>query len=124
MIAQTDGIGVDYAFEAIGVGAVVEAALSATRRGGTTVAVGVGKLSDSVKLNALAFPLSGKTLASSMFGSANPLYDFLKMLGLVSQRSRLDLENMVTRTYSIEEAPQAFQDLERGINPRGVIRLS
>jgi S-(hydroxymethyl)glutathione dehydrogenase/alcohol dehydrogenase len=123
LIAQTDGIGVDYAFEAIGVGAVVEAALSATRRGGTTVAVGVGKLTDSIKLNALGFPLSGKTLASSMFGSANPLHDFPKILGLY-RSGRLDLENMVSRTYSIEEAPQAFQDLERGINTRGVIRLS
>jgi S-(hydroxymethyl)glutathione dehydrogenase / alcohol dehydrogenase len=123
LIAQTDGIGVDYAFEAIGLGTVVEAALQATRRGGTAVAVGVGKLTDSIKLNALGFPLSGKTLASSMFGSANPLYDFPKLLALY-RSGKLDLENMVSRTYSIEEAPQAFQDLERGLNTRGVIRLS
>ena len=33
----------------------------------------------------------------------------------------LDLDRMVTRTYRIDEAPQAFDDLERGANARGVI---
>jgi S-(hydroxymethyl)glutathione dehydrogenase/alcohol dehydrogenase len=123
LMALTDGIGVDYAFEAIGIGAVVEAAVQATRRGGTTVAVGVGKLTDSIKLNALVFPLSGKTLASCMFGSANPQHDFPKMLALY-RGGKLDLEGMVTKVYSIDEAPQALKDLELGKNTRGVIQLS
>jgi S-(hydroxymethyl)glutathione dehydrogenase/alcohol dehydrogenase len=123
LIGLTDGIGVDYAFEAIGIGSVVEAAVAATRRGGTAVAVGVGKLSDTIKLNGLAFPLSGKTLASSMFGSANPQHDFPRLLDLF-RGGKLDLEGMVTRTYTIDEAPQALQDLERGINTRGVIQFS
>ena len=120
LIAATGGIGVDYAFEAIGIPAVVEAALQATRRGGTTVAVGVGKLTDSIKLNALAFPLSGKTLCGCMFGSANPQHDFPKMLDLF-RSGKLDLEGMVTKTYTIDQAPQAFADLEKGVNARGVI---
>jgi S-(hydroxymethyl)glutathione dehydrogenase / alcohol dehydrogenase len=122
LLAMTDGIGVDYAFEAIGIAAVVEAAVQATRRGGTTVAVGVGKLTESIKLNALIFPLSGKTLASCMFGSANPLHDFPKMLALY-RGGKLDLEGMVTKTYSIDQAPQALKDLEQGKNTRGVITL-
>jgi S-(hydroxymethyl)glutathione dehydrogenase/alcohol dehydrogenase len=120
LIEQTGGIGVDYAFEAIGNAAVVEAAVAATRRGGTTVAVGVGKLSDSIKVNALAFPLSGKTLSGCMFGSANPQHDFPKLLDLY-RGGKLDLEGMVTRTYTIDEAPKAFEDLEKGLNARGVI---
>jgi S-(hydroxymethyl)glutathione dehydrogenase/alcohol dehydrogenase len=28
---------------------------------------------------------------------------------------------MVTNTYTIDEAPQAFEDLEKGLNARGVI---
>ena len=84
------------------------------------MAVGVGKLSDSIKLNALGFPLSGKTLCGCMFGSANPQHDFPKMLDLY-RGGKLDLEGMVTRTYSIDEAPKAFEDLEKGVNARGVI---
>jgi Zn-dependent alcohol dehydrogenase len=30
---------------------------------------------------------------------------------------------MVTKTYTIDEARQAFEDLERGVNARGVIVL-
>ena len=120
IIAQTGGIGVDYAFEAIGKGEVVEAALSATRRGGTTVAVGVGKLTDMIKLNALGFPLSGKTLCGCMFGSANPQHDFPKLLDLY-RGGKLDLEGMVSKTYSLDQAPKAFEDLEKGSNARGVI---
>jgi S-(hydroxymethyl)glutathione dehydrogenase/alcohol dehydrogenase len=123
LIEQTGGIGVDYAFEAIGNPAVVEAAVAATRRGGTTVAVGVGKLSDSIKVNALGFPLSGKTLSGCMFGSANPQHDFPKLLDLY-RGGKLDLEGMVTRTYTLDEAPKAFADLEKGVNTRGVIVMA
>jgi len=123
LIAKTDGIGVDYAFEAIGKGSAVELALAATRRGGTAVAVGVGKLTDSIKLNALAFPLSGKTLCGCMFGSANPQRDFPSLLDLY-RSGKLDLKGMVSRTYTIDEAQQAFDDLERGVNARGVITLN
>jgi S-(hydroxymethyl)glutathione dehydrogenase/alcohol dehydrogenase len=120
IMEQTQGIGVDYAFEVIGKAAVVETALAATRRGGMCIAVGVGKHSESIKLSSLAFPLSGKKLCGCMFGSANPQHDFPKMLQLY-RAGKLDLEGMVTRTYSIDEAPLAFEDLEKGANTRGVI---
>jgi S-(hydroxymethyl)glutathione dehydrogenase / alcohol dehydrogenase len=121
--AATSGLGVDYAFEAIGNPSVAEIAMQATRRGGTTVIVGVGKLTDSIKVNALTFPLSGKTLCGCMYGSANPQYDFPRMLELY-RRGQLDLEGMVTRTYTLAEAPRAFADLEKGVNARGVISFA
>jgi S-(hydroxymethyl)glutathione dehydrogenase/alcohol dehydrogenase len=34
---------------------------------------------------------------------------------------RLKLDELITRRYSIAEAPQAFADLEAGKNARGVI---
>jgi S-(hydroxymethyl)glutathione dehydrogenase/alcohol dehydrogenase len=116
----TDGIGVDYAFEAIGVPAVVQQAYLATRRGGSTVVVGVGKVTEQIPFNALMLPLEGKTVYGCMYGSCNPRVDFPKLLDL-SLRGKLDLEGMVTNTYTIDEAPQAFEDLEKGLNARGVI---
>jgi S-(hydroxymethyl)glutathione dehydrogenase/alcohol dehydrogenase len=120
ILESTAKIGVDFAFEVIGSPAVVETALKVTRRGGTTVVVGVGKLGDSIQVDAFAFPLSGKTLRGCIFGSANPREDFPRLLDLY-RAGRLDLEGMVTRTYGIDEAPDAFADLERGVNARGVI---
>ena len=39
------------------------------------------------------------------------------------QRGRLKLDELVTATYKIEDAPRAFEDLEKGVNARGVIVL-
>jgi S-(hydroxymethyl)glutathione dehydrogenase/alcohol dehydrogenase len=114
------GGGADYAFEAVGVPALMEAAYAAVRAGGTAVLVGVGSLSQSFSINALMAPLSGKTIKGSMYGDANPHADFPRLLGLY-ERGKLDLDAMVTRTYSIDEATQAFGDMEKGVNARGVI---
>jgi len=36
---------------------------------------------------------------------------------------RLKLDELITRRYSIDEAPQAFDDLKSGQNARGVIEF-
>ena len=118
--AATDGYGVDYAFEAIGNPAVTEAAMQATRRGGKTVIVGMGKLTDNIKVNALTFPLSGKSLCGCMYGSANFKVDFPMYLDLY-KAGKLDLDRLITKTYTLDEAPAAFEDMEKGRNARGVI---
>lgn len=120
IMAMTGGIGVDYGFEAIGIPAVVDQAQKATRRGGTMTVVGVGKVTQKLELNALMFPLTSKTFKGSMYGGAEFRVDFPKYLNLY-KHGKLDLDRMVTHTYSIDEAPQAFADLEAGRNARGVI---
>lgn len=120
IMAMTGGIGVDYGFEAIGIPAVVDQAQKATRRGGTMTVVGVGRLDQKLELNALMFPMTGKVFKGSMYGSAEFKVDFPTYLELYKQ-GKLDLDRMVTNTYSIDEAPQAFADLESGKNARGVI---
>ncbi|RLA09290.1 MAG: alcohol dehydrogenase [Gammaproteobacteria bacterium] len=117
---RTNGIGVDYCFEVIGIPKVIEQCIKATRRGGTTVLVGVGPMTERFSINALTLPLSGKTIKGSMYGDANFKVDFPMLLGLY-QGGKLDLDHMITRTYGIDEAPQAFADLESGVNARGVI---
>jgi len=117
--ALTNG-GADYAFEAVGNPKLMEAAYAAIRRKGTAVIVGVGSLSETVELNALLISLHGKTLKGSMYGDANPPVDFPKLLALY-QRGELNLDDMVSATYSIDEAAQAFADLDNNVNARGVI---
>lgn len=116
----TDKRGVDYAFEAIGNPKVIEMAFAATRSGGKTIVVGVGKRTDMAEFNCLSLPLQGKTICGCMYGGANPAVDFPRMLNLY-RAGRLDLEGMVTKTYTIDEAPEAFADMEKGANARGVI---
>jgi S-(hydroxymethyl)glutathione dehydrogenase/alcohol dehydrogenase len=114
------GRGVDYAFEAIGVPAVIEQAYRATRRGGKLTVVGIGKYTEKVGLNALLLAVESKTVCGCMYGSVVPREDFPKLLDLFRQ-GKLDLERLVSRTYTIDQAVQAFRDMESGANARGVI---
>jgi S-(hydroxymethyl)glutathione dehydrogenase/alcohol dehydrogenase len=119
-IVQLTGGGADFAFEAVGVPALMEQTYNSVRRGGVACLVGAGSLTQSFQVNALLGSLSGKTLRGSLYGDANPAADFPKLLSLY-QRGKLDLDGMVSHTYSIDEAPQAFADMEKGVNARGVI---
>jgi S-(hydroxymethyl)glutathione dehydrogenase/alcohol dehydrogenase len=120
ILNMTGGIGVDYAFEVVGNGKLVEACVKATRANGTTVLVGVGRSDDRFSFNAMILPFTAKTIKGCMYGSANFKVDFPMYLDLY-QQGRLDLDRLITRTYSIDEAPEAFADLESGKNARGVI---
>jgi S-(hydroxymethyl)glutathione dehydrogenase/alcohol dehydrogenase len=61
-----------------------------------------------------------KTLTGSYFGSCVPRVDFPRMFALYL-KGELKLEELITRRYPIDQAPQAFADLQSGRNARGVI---
>ena len=119
-VHEMTGGGADYAFEAVGVAALMEKTYESVRRGGTAVIVGVGKMTDSFPINALMASMGGKSLKGSFYGDANPAADFPRLLKLY-QAGKLNLDELVTTTYSIDEAPQAFLDMENNLNARGVI---
>jgi S-(hydroxymethyl)glutathione dehydrogenase/alcohol dehydrogenase len=119
-LKKLTGGGADYAFECIGFGSVIAQAYGCLRKGGTAVMVGVAKMADTttVRTNTLVF--EEKVLTGSVFGGARPRHDFPRLLGLY-KAGRLKLDELITRRYSIDEAPQAFVDLASGRNARGVI---
>ena len=119
-LKKMTGGGPDYAFECVGSGELAAAAYRAIRRGGLAVVVGVAKPSDSTSVRTMTLPFEEKTLTGSYFGSCVPRVDFPRMLSLY-MAGKLMLEELITRRYSIDEAPQAFADLQAGKNARGVI---
>ncbi|MFQ5416133.1 MAG: zinc-binding dehydrogenase, partial [Myxococcota bacterium] len=116
----TGGLGPDYTFEAVGIPSLMAESYAAARRGGTVTIVGVGKLTENVPFNALMLSLEGKTVKGSYYGDTNFHHDFPMILDLYTA-GKLNLDDMVTTTYGIEEAPKAFDDMEAGKNARGVI---
>ena len=112
--------GVDYAFECVGNGELAAIAYRAIRRGGLAIVVGVAKPTESTSLRTMTLPFEEKTITGSYFGSCVPRIDFPRMLGLYAG-GKLMLDELITRRYSVAEAPQAFADLESGRNARGVI---
>ena len=112
--------GPDYAFECVGSGELAGLAFKCLGRGGAAVVVGVAKPGDSTSLRTMTLPFEEKSIMGSYFGSCVPRVDFPRMLGLY-MAGKLKLDELITRRYSIDEAPQAFADMEAGRNARGVI---
>jgi S-(hydroxymethyl)glutathione dehydrogenase/alcohol dehydrogenase len=112
--------GADYSFECVGRGEIISQAYGVLRKGGTAVVVGVASPKDTATISPMSLTLEERTLTGSYFGSANPHSDFGRVLDLYKQK-RLKLDELITRTYSIDEAPQAFADLVAGRNARGII---
>jgi S-(hydroxymethyl)glutathione dehydrogenase/alcohol dehydrogenase len=119
-LKKLTGGGPDYAFECVGNGELAAAAYRSIARGGLAVVVGVAKPGDTTSVRTMTLPFEEKTLTGSYFGSCVPRVDFPRMLGLY-MGGQLKLDELITRRYSIEEAPAAFADLESGKNARGVI---
>jgi len=119
-LKKLTGGGPDYAFECVGNGELAATAYRSIGRGGLAVVVGVAKPGDSTALRTMTLPFEEKTLTGSYFGSCVPRIDFPRMLALY-MGGQLKLDELITRRYSVAEAPAAFADLESGKNARGVI---
>ena len=112
--------GADYAFECVGNGELSGTAYKAICRGGKAVIVGVGRGNEMVSIKQPSIVFEEKTLQGSLFGSCVPRIDFPRMLGLY-MAGKLKLDELITQRYSIDQAPQAFADMQSGKNARGVI---
>ncbi|MBI4588839.1 MAG: Zn-dependent alcohol dehydrogenase [Candidatus Rokubacteria bacterium] len=119
----TGGQGADYAFEAIGNPDVVNQAYDSVRRGGKVVVIGVANMMAQITVPHLTLVLQEKAVLGSCYGSARPQVDMPRLLRLY-KAGRLKLDEMVTRTYRLEEVNQAFEDLRKGVNLRGVLVFS
>jgi Zn-dependent alcohol dehydrogenase len=119
-VIKLTGGGADVVIECVGIGEVVAQAVAMLAKGGMAVAVGVPSLQDVTPLRTAAIPFGERTLTGSYFGSARPREDFPKLIGMY-RSGQLKLDEMITRTYRVDEAAQAFEDLAQGRNARGVI---
>lgn len=120
ILELTEGRGADYCFEAVGNTALMQLAEASTRPGGVCTVIGVGKMDEQFVLSPFMLPLSAKRIQGTMYGNCNPSTDFPKLFDYYKS-GELDLDGMITKTYTIDEAPQAFADLTSGANARGVI---
>ncbi|WP_338412900.1 Zn-dependent alcohol dehydrogenase [uncultured Sphaerotilus sp.] len=119
-LRKLTGGGADFAFECVGRGEVVAQAYGALRKGGTAVVVGVAGAKDMTSVRTASLTFEEKTLTGSYFGSARPREDFPRLMSLY-RSGRLKLDELITHRYTIDEAPQAFEDLHQGRNARGMI---
>jgi S-(hydroxymethyl)glutathione dehydrogenase/alcohol dehydrogenase len=107
----------------LGEGDLIAAALAITAKRGRVVITNLHAASEvQVSMSALDMTLMEKQLVGSLFGSANPRADIPKLLGLYAD-GQLKLDELVTRTYRLDEINQGYEDMREGRNLRGVITL-
>ncbi|HEX2280545.1 MAG TPA: zinc-binding dehydrogenase, partial [Thermomicrobiales bacterium] len=121
--AITDGYGVNYSFEAAGRPDTTMQAIFSRDLAGTCVIIGVAGPRSTLEELPLGklFDLGGH-IRPSWYGDCLPSRDF-PLLAEWYKQGRLDLDRVVTRVISLEEAEEGFHAMERGETLRSVIRL-
>ncbi|MEO6889413.1 MAG: Zn-dependent alcohol dehydrogenase [Ktedonobacteraceae bacterium] len=119
----TWGVGVDYAFEAIATPETIAQAFNATAKNGTIVVAGLSPFTaQAIPISPLMLVLYQKTLMGTMFGDSQPRIDIPNMLALY-QAGKIKLDELITRTYTLDQVNEAYDDLIAGRNIRGVIEF-
>jgi S-(hydroxymethyl)glutathione dehydrogenase/alcohol dehydrogenase len=105
-------------------GSEVESWLGLTAKGGTCVLTAMGNvLATDTTMNLAGLTLLQKSLQGSLFGGGNPQFDIPELLSLY-RLGRLNLDDMVTRAYRLEQINDGYRDMLEGRNIRGVIRFT
>jgi NDMA-dependent alcohol dehydrogenase len=73
-----------------------------------------------VQLDLFDLTMLQKSVVGAIFGSANPRYDIPRLLGLYRDGQFL-LDELVTRTYTLDQLNQGYQDMRDGLIVRGVV---
>jgi NDMA-dependent alcohol dehydrogenase len=115
----TEGRGADYAFEVIGLGKTIEQAYACTRQGGTTIVVGAPSREDTVTIPASSL-LVEKCIKGSLYGSARPRVDMPRLIDLYMNK-KLKIDELVSRTYGLDEVNVALDALAKGEVARSVV---
>ena len=113
----TEGRGVDYAFEATAVPALGFAPLRLVRNGG--MALQVSGINDPVSVPMPWF-MWNKTYITPLYGGCVPARDFPRIFQHY-QSGELRLDELVTRTYQLDQLGTAIDDMLSGRNAKGVI---
>jgi S-(hydroxymethyl)glutathione dehydrogenase/alcohol dehydrogenase len=96
-------------------------ALTLTGKGGTCVVTGVAPQSQTeCSINLFELAMWQKEVRGVVFGAANPRFDIPNLLDLYKS-GQLMLDELITRTYQLDQINQGYQDMLDGVNIRGVI---
>jgi Zn-dependent alcohol dehydrogenase len=104
-------------------GHLIAPLMSLVKKGGRAVVTAVAPISqEDVKLNLFDLAMQRKELVGTIFGNANPRRDIPHILHLY-MAGKLKLDELVTRTYELEDINQGYQDMRDGSNVRGLVKF-
>ena len=119
-VRKLTGIGVDYAFDAIGSEATVLQIVDCIAPGGQATMVGIPALQVKAPISPFMMVYQEKSLTGSFYGSVQPDRDF-PMLADLYMEKKIDLDSLISRTYALDEINEGFDQLRKGSVARGVV---
>jgi len=112
--------GVHYAIESVGNEAVLAQAYAATRRGGTTVSVGLPPPDRHLIIPVVSLVGEERTIKGSYMGSAVPSRDLPRFIALY-RAGLLPVDRLLTHRLRFEDLNDGFDRLARGEAVRQVV---
>ncbi|MDR7554640.1 MAG: zinc-binding dehydrogenase [Armatimonadota bacterium] len=114
--------GAAWVFESVGSERVLVQAFQATRRGGTTVAIGLPHPERLFSVPAVTLAAEERTVMGSYMGSAVPRRDIPRFIAM-HRAGLLPVEALRSRTVALSEINEAFDALAQGEVVRQIVRL-
>ena len=115
----TDGQGVENSFEAVGMKQTAEDAFKMIRNGGQATVIGMIPVGTSVEIHGVELlyekKLTGSNMGSNQFRTDMPRFVEMYLDG------RLKLDEMVSKTISLEQINDGFEEMKTGNVARSVI---
>ncbi|MGH9169649.1 MAG: NDMA-dependent alcohol dehydrogenase [Acidimicrobiales bacterium] len=105
----------------VATGDLLAPVMSLVKKGGTVVVTAIAPFSQSeVSLSLFELTLWQKEIRGSLFGGGNPRADIPRILTLYGDGSLL-LDELITKTYSLDDINEGYSDMRAGRNVRGVV---
>lgn len=121
-VREVTGGGADKAIETVGSERVLAQAYAATRRGGTTVTVGLPHPDRTLAIPAVSLVAEERTLRGSYLGSCDPARDLPRFIRMYRE-GRLPVDRLLTHRLSLDQVNEGFDRLASGRAVRQVIEL-
>jgi NDMA-dependent alcohol dehydrogenase len=113
--------GADVSFEVIGLPQTIDQTITMARRGGQAILVGVPRMDVMVNLPAFfGVVLAEKTIKGCWYGSSDVRRDVPKLIELY-QKGELKLDELISRTITVDQVNEAFDAMKTGEVARSVI---
>jgi alcohol dehydrogenase len=112
-VRDATGGGATHVIETAGSARVLADAYAATRRGGTTVTVGLPHPEQLLSIQAVGLVAEERTLRGSYLGSSVPARDIPRLVAL-HLAGRLPVERLLTHRIALDELNEGFDRLARG----------
>lgn len=143
----TNGKGADYAFDAIGLGKVLEQCFAAVRVGGMAVEVGVSPITMTAAIPTFLLSMHEKTIKGSFYGSARPGVDMIRILDLWVfgvpdrrvvlleltpfpfiphryQSGKVQLDELVSKVYTLDTINEGFEAVGVQSQARSIVHCN